>query len=54
MMRADGHKVSTWTVERSLRRRGLLLPVGFQADHKPWAVLRRKVFGDPPTERNRV
>ncbi len=28
LMRADGHTVSTSTVERALRRRGLLLPVG--------------------------
>jgi len=28
LMRADGHAVSTSTVERALRRRGLLLPVG--------------------------
>ena len=31
-----------------------LLPQGFRADRKSWAVLRRKVFRDPPTERNRV
>jgi putative transposase len=31
-----------------------LLPQGFRADRKSWAVLRRKVFCDPPTERNRV
>lgn len=54
MMRADGIGVSTSTVERALRRRGSLLPVGFRADRKSWAVLRRKVFRDPPTERNRV
>jgi transposase InsO family protein len=54
MMRADGHSVSTSTVERALRRRGLLLPRGFRADRKSWAALRRKVFHDPPTERNRV
>jgi hypothetical protein len=54
MMRADGHVVSTSTVERALRRRGLLPPHGFRADRKTWAVLRRKVFRDPPTERNRV
>ena len=53
-MRADGHDVSTSTVERALRQRGLLLPRGFRADRKSWAVLRRKVFHDPPTERNRV
>jgi len=54
MMRADGLEVSTSTVERALRRRGLLLPRGFRADRKSWAALRRKVFDDPPTERNRV
>ncbi|WP_280331409.1 integrase core domain-containing protein [Nocardia wallacei] len=54
MMRADGHEVSTSTVERALRRRGLLLPRGFRADRKSWAVLRRKVFREPPTQRNRV
>ncbi|MEP7022766.1 MAG: hypothetical protein ABJB47_02935, partial [Actinomycetota bacterium] len=54
VMRADGHQASTSTVERALRRRGLLLPRGFRADRKSWAALRRKVFHDPPTERNRV
>jgi transposase InsO family protein len=54
LMRADGYEVSTSTVERALRRRGLLLPRGYRADRKSWAVLRRKVFRDPPTQRNRV
>ncbi|NKX86227.1 integrase core domain-containing protein [Nocardia coubleae] len=54
MMRADGYEVSTSTVERALRRRGLLLPRGYRADRKSWAVLRRKVFRNPPTQRNRV
>jgi putative transposase len=54
LMRADGHVVSTSTVERALRRRGLLLPRGFRADRKSWAVLRRRVFHDPPMHRNRV
>jgi transposase InsO family protein len=53
MMRADGLEVSASTVERALRRRGLLLPRGFRADRKSWAAPRRKVFHDPPTERNR-
>jgi putative transposase len=53
-MRADGHQVSTSTVERALRSRGLLLPRRFRADRKSWAALRRKVFHDPPTELNRV
>jgi transposase InsO family protein len=54
LMRADGHQVSTSTVERALRRRGLLLPRGFRSDRKSWAVIRRQVFHDPPTRRNRV
>lgn len=54
MMRADGLDVTNSSVQRALRRRGLLLPQGFRADRKSWAVLRRKVFRDPPTERNRV
>src|SRR4029078_7824458 len=41
-------------VQRALRRRDLLLPQGFRADRKSWAVLRRRVFRDPPIERNRV
>jgi hypothetical protein len=54
LMRADGHDVTNSSVQRALRRRGLLLPQGFRADRKSWAVLRRKVFRNPPTERNRV
>src|SRR6266536_1560750 len=54
MMRADGHQVSTSTVQRALRRRGLLLPTGFRADRKSWALLRKKVFHAPPTARNRA
>lgn len=41
-------------MQRALRRRGLLLPQGYRADRKSWAMLRRKVFHDPPTDRNRV
>ena len=54
LMRADGHQVTNSSVQRALRRRGLLLPQGFRADRKSWAALRRKVFSDPPTQRNRV
>ena len=54
MMRADGHQVTNSSVQRALRRRDLLLPQGFRADRKSWAVLRRRVFRDPPAERNRV
>jgi putative transposase len=51
---ADGHQVSTSTVQRALRRRGLLLPTGFRADRRSWARLRKRVFRDPPRQRNRV
>jgi putative transposase len=54
MMRADGYQVSTSTVERALRRRGLLLPSGFREDRRSWSRLRKRVFRDPPRERNRV
>lgn len=54
LMRADGHDVTNSSVQRALRRRGLLLPQGFRADRKSWAALRRRVFHNPPTERNRV
>lgn len=54
MRRADGHQVSTSTVQRALRRRGLLLPTGFRADRRWWARLRKRVFRDPPRQRNRV
>jgi putative transposase len=54
MMRADGHQVSTSTVQRALRRRGLLLSTGFRADRRSWARLRKRVFRDPPRQRNRV
>jgi putative transposase len=54
MMRADGHEVSTSTAQRALRRRGLLLPRGYRADRRSWARLRRQVFHDQPTERNRI
>jgi transposase InsO family protein len=54
MMRADGHRVSDSTVERALRRRNLLLPLGYRADVKTLARARRQVFHEPPTHRNRV
>ena len=54
LMRADGHPVTNSSVQRALRRRGLLLPQGFRADRKSWAALRRRVFHDPPIQRNRV
>ena len=52
-----GHRkiaVFTSTVQRALRRRGLLLATGFRADRRSWARLRKRVFRDPPRQRNRV
>jgi hypothetical protein len=46
--------VSTSTVQRALRRRGLLLPRGYRADRRSWARLRRQVFHEPPSRRNRM
>ncbi len=43
MMRVDGHRVSTSTVERALRRRDLLLPLGFRADRKRRLLAGRSV-----------
>ncbi len=54
LMRADGHQVSDSSVERALRRRDLLLPQGFRADHRTMARVRRQVFHEPVTHRNRV
>jgi putative transposase len=54
MLRADGHQVSTATVGRALRRRGLLGPTGLRADRRSWARLRKRAFPDPPRQRNRV
>jgi len=54
LMRADSYPCRPRPWKRALRRRGLLLPRGFRADRKSWAAIRRRVFRDPPTERNRV
>lgn len=54
MLRADGVRVSTSSVERALRRRGLLLPRRYQAERRALAAARRSTFLDPPSRRNRV
>ena len=41
LMRADGHEVTNSSVQRALRRRGLLLPQGFRADCKSWTSTDR-------------
>lgn len=54
MLRADGVRVSRSSVERALRRRGLLLPVRYQTERRALAQARRATFVDPPARRNRV
>lgn len=54
MLRADGIRVSRSSVERALRRRGLLLPARYQAERRQLAQARRARFVDPPARRNRV
>lgn len=54
MLRAEGTKVSQSSVKRALRRRGLLLPVRYQAERRAFAKQRRSTFDSPPTRRNRV
>lgn len=54
MLRYDDVHASPRTVARALRRRGLLLPVRYQAERRQLAQARRAVFVDPPTRRNRV
>jgi len=54
MMKADGVAVSPSSVERALRRRGLLLPARYLAERRENARRRKERFLVPPTRRNRV
>ncbi len=54
MLRADGVRVSVSSVERALRRQGLLQPRRYQAERRHLAARRKAVFLAPPTRRNRV
>ena len=54
MLLADGHQVSVSSVERALRRKGLLLPARYLAERRDNARRRRECFVSPPTRRNRV
>jgi len=54
MLRADGVRVSRSSVERALRRRGLLLALRYQTERRQLALVRRATFVDPPARRNRV
>jgi transposase InsO family protein len=54
LMAADGHQVSASSVERALRRRGLLQPVDYQGERRELAKARKAAFADPPTGPNQV
>jgi putative transposase len=54
MLRADGAAVSQSSVKRALARRGLLMPVRYQAERRALARARRATFDAPPRRRNRV
>jgi transposase InsO family protein len=54
MLRADGVRVSASSVQRALRRRGLLLPRRYHAERRQLAAARRATFIEPPSRRNRV
>ncbi len=50
----DGIHTSPSSVERSLRRDGLLLPARYQRERRALAVARRAAFVEPPRRRNRI
>jgi transposase InsO family protein len=54
MLKSDGVDVSAASVKRALARRGLLLPVRYQAERRQLAKARRAVFVAPPSRRNRI
>jgi transposase InsO family protein len=54
MLRADGVRVSMSSIERALRRRGLLQPRRYQAERRHLAARRKATFRLDPTRRNQV
>jgi transposase InsO family protein len=54
LMRADGHAVSVSTVQRAMRRRGLLQPIDYQGERREHAKARKAAFADPPTGPHQV
>jgi hypothetical protein len=54
LMAADGHAVSRSSVERALRRRGLLQPIDYTGERRELARARRAAFAAAPTRPNEV
>jgi putative transposase len=53
-MQADGHAVSRSSVERALRRRGLLQPIDYQGERRELARARKAAFAEDPSGPNQV
>jgi len=54
LMAADGHDTPVSTVERAMRRRGLLQPADYQGQRRELAKARKAAFADPPARCNEV
>jgi transposase InsO family protein len=54
LMRADGHHLPMSSVERAMRRRGLLQPIDYQGQRRELAKARSAAFAEPPTAPNQV
>jgi putative transposase len=54
LMSADGIEASASSVERAMRRRELLQPIGYQGECRELARARKAAFADPPTAPNQV
>jgi putative transposase len=54
LMRADGHRLSKSSVERAMRRRGLLQPIDYQGERRELAKARSAAFAEAPTGPNQV
>jgi transposase InsO family protein len=54
LMAADGHHASASSVERAMRRRGLLQPADYQGERRELAKARKAAFAEPPDGPNQV
>jgi putative transposase len=54
LMAADGHLTSASTVERAMRRRGLLQSVDYAGQRRELAKARKAAFASPPVRPNQV
>jgi hypothetical protein len=54
LMQSDGVEASRSSVERALRRRGLLQPIDYQGERRELAKARKAAFAESPTRPNEV